>query len=33
MAEKKNLLHAVKNWSKGGNTASTITYATGDNYS
>lgn len=33
MAEKKNLLPAVKNWSKGGNTASTITYATGDNYS
>lgn len=33
MAEKKNLLPAVKNWLKRGNTESTITYATGDNYS
>lgn len=33
MAAKKNLLPAVKNWSKGGNAASTLTYVSGDNYS
>lgn len=33
MAEKKNLLPVVKNWSKGGNAASTLIYASDDNYS
>ena len=33
MADKKNLLQPIKQWAKGGNAASTLTYVNGDNYS
>ena len=33
MADKKNLLQPIKQWSKGGNAASTLTYVSGDPYS